>query len=59
MSPFKSVAQRKYLAIHEPEVAHEFAQHTSAAQSAALPQHVKKSPAKKVKSKIKTKRGKK
>lgn len=56
--PFKSKAQRAFLAINEPEVAHEFAQHTSKAQSAALPQRVKKAPAKKIRSKMKTKAGK-
>lgn len=46
--PFKSKAQRAYLAINEPSIAHEFAEHTSKAQSAALPERVKKKPAKKI-----------
>lgn len=40
--PFKSKAQQAYLAINEPEVAKEFAEHTSAKQYKRLPQHVAK-----------------
>ena len=36
--PFKSTAQRAYLAIHNPKVAHEFAQATP--KGAKLPKHV-------------------
>jgi hypothetical protein len=38
--PFKSTAQRAFLAIHEPGVAHEFAKKTP--EHAKLPEHVKK-----------------
>lgn len=51
--PFKSVAQRKYLAINEPEVAHEFAEHTTKAQSEVLPDRVQKKGSTKIKDKIK------
>lgn len=40
--PFKSQAQRAYLAIHEPEVAKEFAEHTSKEQEKNLPKYVSK-----------------
>lgn len=39
---FKSKSQQAYLAINEPEVAKEFAEHTSAKQYKKLPQHVAK-----------------
>ena len=42
--PFKSTAQRAYLAIHHPEVAHEFAKHTP--KGAKLPHYVSKKPKK-------------
>lgn len=38
--PFKSTAQRSYLAIHNPKVAHEFALATP--KGAKLPYHVGK-----------------
>lgn len=38
--PFVSQAQRAYLAIHDPKVAHEFAEHTPADKK--LPKHKKK-----------------
>lgn len=37
--PFKSEAQRRYLWMHHPEVAQEFADHTP--KGAKLPMHVK------------------
>ena len=37
--PFKSEAQRRYLWMHHPEVAQEFADHT--AKNKKLPYHVK------------------
>jgi hypothetical protein len=40
--PFKSKAQQAYLSIHEPEVAKEFADHTSKKQYKKLPQYVAK-----------------
>lgn len=36
--PFRSTAQRSYLAIHNPKVAHEFAKETP--KGAKLPYHV-------------------
>jgi hypothetical protein len=39
--PFKSTAQRSYLAIHHPEVAHKFAMEGSTAGK-KLPYHVNK-----------------
>ncbi len=47
--PFKSKAQQGYLFSQHPEVAKEFAEHTSKAQYKKLPEHVKKpkSPKKK------------
>ena len=46
--PFRSKAQMKYLYANHPEVAKEFAAHTSKAQMARLPEHRKPSkPAKK------------
>jgi len=40
MPPLKSTAQRAYLAIHNPKVAHEFAQATP--PGTKLPKHVGK-----------------
>lgn len=40
--PFKSRAQQKYLFAKEPEVAKEFAKHTSKKQFDKLPEHVAK-----------------
>lgn len=40
--PFKSQAQRKYLYSQKPEIAKEFAEHTSKAQMKKLPKKVKK-----------------
>jgi len=42
MSPFKSQQQRKYLFSQKPEIAKEFAEHTSKAQMKKLPKKVKK-----------------
>lgn len=39
--PFKSKAQQKYLFAKEPEVAKEFAEHTSKSTYKKLPEHVK------------------
>jgi hypothetical protein len=49
--PFKSKSQQRFLFANNPEVAKEFAEHTSKAQYKNLPQHVKKvkTPKKKVK----------
>lgn len=46
--PFKSKAQRAYLYSQEPEIAKEFAAHTSKEQSKKLPTRVKKTNKKKV-----------
>lgn len=40
--PFRSKAQQSFLEIHEPEVAKEFAEHTSKEEYKTLPQHVSK-----------------
>ena len=40
--PFKSKAQQGYLYSQKPEVAKEFAEHTSKATYKKLPEHVKK-----------------
>ncbi len=40
--PFKSEAQRRYLFSQEPEVAEEFAAHTTEKQMKRLPEHVQK-----------------
>ncbi len=40
--PFKSKAQAKYLFAKEPEVAKEFAEHTSKQEFSRLPDHAKK-----------------
>jgi hypothetical protein len=42
MSPFKSKQQMKYLYSQKPEVAKEFADHTSKKQMKKLPKKVKK-----------------
>jgi hypothetical protein len=39
--PFKSQAQRKYLYSQKPDVAEEFAEHTSKKQMKKLPEKVK------------------
>ncbi|HWY35548.1 MAG TPA: hypothetical protein VNX68_12955 [Nitrosopumilaceae archaeon] len=39
--PFVSDAQRRYLYSQHPEIAKEFAKHTSKAQMKKLPEHVK------------------
>lgn len=44
--PFKSQAQRKYLYSQEPEVAKEFAEHTSKSQMKKLPEKVRVKTAK-------------
>lgn len=38
--PFESSAQRRYLFAKHPEVAKEFAQHTTAKEEKRLPEHV-------------------
>ena len=40
--PFKSKSQQAYLEIHEPEVAKEFAEHTSKSAYKSLPEHKSK-----------------
>lgn len=40
--PFKSKAQQRYLYAKHPEVAKEFAKHTSTRQFKKLPEHVRK-----------------
>jgi hypothetical protein len=42
MSPFKSKAQKGYLFANKPEIAKEFAEHTSKSQMKKLPKKVKK-----------------
>ena len=42
MSPFKSQSQRKFLYSQKPEIAKEFAEHTSKKQMKKLPKKVKK-----------------
>lgn len=42
MSPFKSQAQRKFLYSQKPEIAKEFAEHTSKQKMKKLPKKVKK-----------------
>lgn len=42
MSPFKSSKQRAYLFSQKPEIAKEFAEHTSKAQMKKLPKKDKK-----------------
>lgn len=42
MSPFKSQAQRKFLYSQKPEIAKEFAEHTSKERMKKLPKKVKK-----------------
>lgn len=42
MSPFKSVKQKAYLFANKPEIAKEFAEHTSKKQMDKLPKKVKK-----------------
>ena len=49
--PFKSKAQQRYLYAKEPAVAEEFAEHTSKAAYKKLPEHAKKKPVKKAKTK--------
>lgn len=44
--PFKSEAQRRYLYSQEPEVAKEFAEHTSKKQMKSLPDKVRVKTAK-------------
>jgi hypothetical protein len=44
MPPFKSKAQARYLYATHPEIAKEFAEHTSSIKK--LPEHVKKTKAK-------------
>lgn len=39
--PFKSVAQQRFLYAKEPEVAEEFADHTSKSEYKNLPEHVR------------------
>lgn len=46
MSPFKSKKQMSYLYSQEPEVAKEFAEHTSKAQMKSLPEKVRVKTAK-------------
>lgn len=42
MSPFKSKKQMRYLYSQEPEIAKEFAEHTTKSQMKKLPKKVKK-----------------
>ena len=42
MCPFKSKAQQKFLYSQKPEIAKEFAEHTSKQQMKKLPKKVKK-----------------
>lgn len=42
MSPFKSEQQRKFLYSQKPEIAKEFAEHTSKSQMKKLPKKAKK-----------------
>ncbi|MGZ7043556.1 MAG: hypothetical protein ACXVHM_03100 [Methanobacterium sp.] len=42
MSPFKSKKQMRYLYSQKPEIAEEFAEHTSKAQMKKLPKKIKK-----------------
>lgn len=41
MSPFKSVKQKNYLFANKPEIAKEFAEHTSKERMKKLPKKVK------------------
>lgn len=49
--PFKSKAQQAYLYAKHPEIAKEFAEHTSKEQFKKLPEHVKKAKSPKKKGK--------